>query len=171
MSKANEHRTRLVSVVLILVGAITVSTHHARASNIGVQDAASLRFATGSQADGDAVKDRAAIIGAARTIYICSLTAFLKTETLENELLKRGEFNQSGLLITKDAKAADLVITIRRANFTTVYPYDVVDPKTKFVVATGKVNSLFGTAAGKIAKGFMKQVKEARTSIPAKPKS
>jgi hypothetical protein len=73
------------------------------------------------------------------------------------------------LLITKNEREADLILTVRRANFTTEYPYDVVDQKTGLVVAGGKVNSLFGTAAGKIAKGFMKQVKQARSGAAAKP--
>jgi hypothetical protein len=59
---------------------------------------------------------------------------------------------------------------VRRSNFTTEYPYVVIDSRTQLIVASGKVNSLFGTAAGKIAKGFMKQVQKARTPAGAKSK-
>jgi hypothetical protein len=116
------------------------------------------------------IKDPAAIFTNARTIHIRSRTAFVKSEVIENELLKRVEFQQAGLLITTDPSSADLILEVRRSNFTTEYPYVVVDPRTKLVVASGKVNSLFGTAAGKIAKGFIKQLQKARTPAPAKPK-
>lgn len=103
------------------------------------------------------------ILGSARTLYVWSRTVFVKQEVIESALLKRDDFRQSGLLITKDGSDADLVLTVRRANFTTEYPYDVVDQKSGLVVAGGKVNSVFGTAAGKIAAGFMKQVRRARS--------
>ena len=157
-------------ILAALVLAIDFTTIPAHAIDTGVQDGSRMRLSTAPRFDADDVRDPAAILRTARLIYVCSQTTFLKTEIFENELLKRGEFQQSGLLITKDVKAADLVITIRRANFTTVYPYDVVDAKTKLVVASGKVNSLFGTAAAKIAKRFIKQVNEARAPASAKPK-
>lgn len=116
----------------------------------------------------ESARDAAAILGSARTIYIWSRTVFVKQEVIESALLKRDDYRQSGLLITKDRDAADLVLTVRRANFTTEYPYDVVDQRTRLVVAGGKVNSLFGTAAGKIASGFMKQIKKARSVAPSK---
>ena len=108
------------------------------------------------------------LLGNAQSVYIWSRTVFVKQEVIESALLKRDDYRQSGLLITKDFKAADLILTVRRSNFTTEYPYDVVDQKTGLVVAGGKVNSLFGTAAGKIAKGFMNQIKQARSQTLAK---
>lgn len=103
------------------------------------------------------------ILGSAHTLYVWSRTVFVKQEVIESALLKRDDFRQSGLLITKDGSDADLVLTVRRANFTTEYPYDVVDQKSGLVVAGGKVNSVFGTAAGKIAARFMKQLRKARS--------
>ena len=117
-----------------------------------------------SAADPSAPKANAnEILGNAHTIYVWSRTVFVKQEVIESALLGRSDFRKSGLLITKDGSTADLVLTVRRANFTTEYPYDVVDQKSGLVVAGGKVNSLFGTAAGKIAKGFMKQLQRARS--------
>ena len=118
--------------------------------------------------EGESANDSVAILGRARTIYIWSRTVFVKQEVIESALLKRDDYRQSGLLITKDREAADLILTVRRSNFTTEYPYDVVDQRTRLVVAGGKVNSLFGTAAGKIASGFMKQIKKARSVAPSK---
>jgi hypothetical protein len=124
-----------------------------------------------SQAEIESSNDPAAILANARVIYVCSRTLFVKSEVIEDELLKREDFQQAGLLLTKNPRAADLTMEVRRSNFTTEYPYVVVDSRTKFIVASGRVNSLFGTAAGRIANGFMKQVQKARASASAKAKS
>lgn len=113
-------------------------------------------------------KDTSEILGNARTMYIWSRTILVKQEVIESALLKRDDYRRSGLLITKDFKAADLILTVRRANFSSEYAYDVVD-QTGLVVAGGKVNSLFGTAAGKIANGFMKQLQRARSRASVTP--
>jgi hypothetical protein len=125
-------------------------------------------LATASQVEAVTSNDLTAILATARIIYVCSRTIFVKSEVIENELRKRADFQQAGLLLTKNPKGADLTMEVRRSNFTTEYPYVVVDSKTKFIVASGRVNSLFGTAAGKIAKGFMKQVQQARAPGKAK---
>lgn len=129
------------------------------------------RLATASQAEAAPAGDPSTILAAARTIYIQSRTALVKSEVIESELQKRADFKQAGLLLTKEPRAADLVIEVRRSSFTTEYPYVAVDSKTRLIVASGKVNSLFGTAAGKIANGFMKQVAQARKiGAPARSK-
>jgi len=115
-----------------------------------------------SQAEAALPNNPSAILARARIISVHSRTVLVKSEVIESELQKRADFQQAGLLLTKDSTAADLTMEVRRANFTTEYPYVVIDSKTNLIVASGKVNSLFGTAAGKIAKGFMKQVLQAR---------
>lgn len=150
--------------------AIWISSIPTAAMDAGFQDDARLRLVTAPRSDAESLTDPTAILTAARVIYVCSRTAFVKSEVIENELLKRAEFQRAGLLITKDSASADLIMEVRRSNFTTEYPYVVVDPKTRLVVASGKVNSLFGTAAGKIARGFMKQVQKARTPSGTQPK-
>jgi hypothetical protein len=117
-----------------------------------------------------AVADPSQILAAARLLYVHSRTGFVKSEVIESELRKRAEIQRSGLLITKDMEAADLIMEVRRSNFTTEYPYVVIDTKTKLIVASGKVNSLFGTAAGKIAKGFSKQLQQAHAAAAASSK-
>lgn len=129
------------------------------------------RLVAASQAGDETPKNAAAILANARTIFVHSRTGLVKSEVIESALQKRADFQQSGLLITKDSSSADLTIEVRRSNFTTEYPYVVIDSSTRLVVASGKVNSLFGTAAGKIAKGFMKQVERARTTAGSKPKN
>lgn len=156
----------LVSGVFLAVIVLSSSRTQAMSS---VTPTATQLNASSAPNEGDSTKGSATILGEARTIYIWSQTVFVKQEVIESALLKRDDYRRSGLLITKDKNAADLVLTVRRANFTTEYPYDVVDQKTRLVVAGGKVNSLFGTAAGKIAKGFMKQIQQARSGAIGRP--
>ncbi len=171
MTKVNTSSIR-GGLVLFLVIAGVVGLHRpARAMHMTGQNQSRLRVATASQVETESSDDPAAILATARIIYVCSRTIFVKSEVIENELRKRADFQQAGLLLTKNPRAADLTMEVRRSNFTTEYPYVVVDSKTKFIVASGKVNSLFGTAAGKIAKGFMKQVQKARTPAASKLKS
>jgi len=108
--------------------------------------------------------DASAILSTARTLYVHSRTVLVKSEVIESELQKLSELKQAGLIITRDSVAADLIMEVRRSNFSTEYPYVVIDARTQIVVASGKANSLFGTAAAKIAKGFAKQVQKARKS-------
>lgn len=68
-----------------------------------------------------------------------------------------------GLLITRDAYAADIILEVHHDIFTK-YVYTAVDPKNNIVVAGGKLSSLGGTVAGKLAKRFMKQMLKARQS-------
>src|SRR5712692_937838 len=165
MARMNTSSIR-VTLVLFLLIAGAVSLHRpARAMCMTGQNES---HGTASQVEPGASNDPAAILASARILYVCSRTIFVKSEVIENELRKRADFQQAGLLLTKNPRAADLTMEVRRSNFTTEYPYVVVDSKTKFIVASGKVNSLFGTAAGKIAKGFMKQVQKARTPAASK---
>ena len=142
-------------------------THAMHKATVAIMSAGQVSAASAADESGTG-KNAATILGNARTIYIWSRTVFVKQEVIESALLNRDDYRESGLLITKNEREADLILTVRRANFTTEYPYDVVDQKTGLVVAGGKVNSLFGTAAGKIANGFMKQIKRARFGALAK---
>lgn len=108
--------------------------------------------------------NRAEPLQSARTIFIMSRSGYFKPDELAGELLHKTEFTQMGLSLTKDRNAADLVIEVDRLVFSTEFPYVVVDAKNKTVVASGQVNSLFGTAPAKIARMFIKQLKNARES-------
>ena len=122
----------------------------------------SSRFA--SSVGRESSTDPVAILSTGRTLYVNSRTVLVKSEVIESELQKRSELKQAGLIITRDRGGADLIMEVRRSNFSTEYPYVVIDARTQIVVASGKANSLFGTAAAKIAKGFAKQVQKAHKS-------
>lgn len=154
-NNANALRSRLMIFFLIPLFGVSASAVIGASQNLE-----GLRPAQAS-----AAIDPSQILAAARLMFVNSRTGFVKSEVIESELRKRAEIQQSGLLITKDMETADLIMEVRRSNFTTEYPYVVIDTKTKLVVASGKVNSLFGTAAGKIAKGFSKQLQQAHANI------
>ncbi|HEV8136424.1 MAG TPA: hypothetical protein VGP85_17215 [Pyrinomonadaceae bacterium] len=97
----------------------------------------------------------------AKTIYVKSSSLLVGTSVIEDKLKKRKEFDTLGLSITRDAANADLVLHVEHDLFT-MYTYTVLDPHSQILVATGKLSSLGGTVAGKVAKRFMKQMVEAR---------
>jgi mono/diheme cytochrome c family protein len=104
----------------------------------------------------------------ARTIFIMTRTVHFKPDDLAGQLLKKPEFTQMGLTVTKDRNTADLIMEVDRITFSTEFPYVIVDPKNQTVVASGQVNSLFGTVPAKIANMFMKQIREARASTASR---
>ncbi len=98
----------------------------------------------------------------ARTIFVMSRSGFFNPDELADKLMRKPEFSQMGLSVTKNRTAADLVIEVDRLPFSTRFPYVIVDPGNRTVVASGQVTSLFGTATGKIANEFTKRLKAAR---------
>ena len=114
--------------------------------------------------------ESAAILAAARKIFVRSRTVYMKPEELESALSEEPEFKQLGLVITRDVLEADLIIEVDRAVlaevdraiFTLEFPFKVFVPGTNIVVVTGQVSSIGGTVAGKIASNLIKQIKAVR---------
>jgi hypothetical protein len=93
------------------------------------------------------------ILRSAKTASIWSSTMFFTPETLERELVKQKGYAALGLLLVKDKRVADLLITVDRPLFTYTFTYAVTDTKTSVLVDSGKVTAIDGnTAAGMIAK-------------------
>lgn len=97
----------------------------------------------------------------AKFIYVHSESVLVGQSVIETKLRKRPEFQQLGLMITRDRAAADLILEVRH-DVLTKYVFTAIDPATKVVVASGKLSSLGGTVAGKVAERFMKQLLRAR---------
>ena len=104
----------------------------------------------------------AAILRSAKVIYVRSGSLLVRAPVIESKLRKRSEFQSLGLVITRDASEADLMLEVEHDLFT-MYVFTVVDLKTNIIVASGKLSSLGGTVAGKVAKRFMKQMMKARS--------
>jgi hypothetical protein len=102
------------------------------------------------------------LLRTAKVIYVRSQSLLVGQAVIESKLRKRKEFQQLGLIVTRDPSAADLILEVKHDLFTK-YVFTAIDPWSNVVVASGKLSSLGGTVAGKVAKRFMKQVMKART--------
>lgn len=101
----------------------------------------------------------------ARSIYVKSSSALVGHSVIEEKLQKRAEFSQLGLVITRNEADADIILEVHHDRLTK-YVYTAIDSKRNIVLASGKLSSLGGTVAGKVAKRFMKQVMQARATAP-----
>jgi hypothetical protein len=105
---------------------------------------------------------RERIVGT-RRVFVRSTSLLVRAAVVEDKLLKNSEFKQLGFAITRNPRDADLVIELRH-DLLTMYVFTVVDVKTMTVIAGGKLSSLGGTVAGKVAKRFIKEMTKAGTS-------
>ena len=115
-----------------------------------------------SDSNAPPVTDPATILRNAKIIYVRKKSVYFKAPELENELRKRPEFQRWGLLITRNEADADLIIEVGRKVFTTRFIYTVIDARTDIIVTTGKLSSVGGTLATKIAKRFIEQMQQVR---------
>lgn len=109
--------------------------------------------------------DPAAALRSAKMIYVKSTSLLVGVAVIEAKLQKRSEFSQLCLVLTRDVEEADLILVVEHDVFTK-YTYTAIHKDTEIVVASGKLSSLGGTVAGKVAKRFLKQVVKARGSTP-----
>ena len=171
------HYIRNVSSPLILVAVVAVCSASALAQLPDHDQGAILlverpRFAEKPAAETPPVKqgltpgvykDPAEALRTFKTIYVQSTSLLVGVPVIETKLQKRSEFSQLCLVITRDIEEADLILVVEHDLFTK-YVYTAIHKDTKVVVASGKLSSLGGTVAGKVAKRFMKQVVMARGS-------
>ena len=92
-----------------------------------------------------------------RKVFVRSKALLVKASVVEDKLMKRPEFAQMGLVLTRDPMDADIILELRH-DILTKYVYSAIDAQTQVVLAGGKVSSLGGTVAGKVAKRFLKQL-------------
>ena len=100
---------------------------------------------------------RTTTAAAQRRVFVRSKALLVKASVVEDKLMKRNEFAQMGLVLTRDPIDADIILELRH-DVLTKYVYSAVDAHTQIVLAGGKVSSLGGTVAGKVAKRFLKQL-------------
>ncbi len=97
-----------------------------------------------------------------RRVLVRSKALLVRAAVVEEKLLKRPEFSQLGFAITRDESDADIILELRH-DLLTKYVFTIVDMRTQTVLAGGKVSSLGGTVAGKVAKRFVKEMAKTRT--------
>jgi hypothetical protein len=94
---------------------------------------------------------------ALRRVFVRSKALLVGAAVVEEKLLRQPEFAQLGFVITRNDADADFILELRH-DVLTKYVFSVVDTRTQTVVAGGKVSSLGGTVAGKVAKRFVKMM-------------
>lgn len=92
-----------------------------------------------------------------RRVFVRSTSLLVRAAVVEDKLLKRPEFRQLRFALTREESDADLILELRHDLFT-MYVFTVVDAKTSVVLLGGKLSSLGGTVAGKIARRFVKEM-------------
>jgi len=100
--------------------------------------------------------ERARVVNS-RRVFVRSTSLLVRGAVVEEKLLKISEFKQLGFVITRDPRDADLVLELRH-DLLTLYVFTVVEVKTMNVIAGGKLSSLGGTVADKVAKRFVKEM-------------
>lgn len=99
----------------------------------------------------------------ARLLFIRSRSSWFNPEKLEHELLKRKEFGELGLELTRSADHTELVLEITRKTFTTRFTCSITEPTTQRVLATVTASSLGGEIEPHLAEAIVKQFKAARS--------
>ena len=100
---------------------------------------------------------RESSVAAERKVFVRSKALLVRAAVVEEKLIKRPEFNQLALTLTRNEADADIIFELRH-DVLTKYVYSAVDARTQTILAGGKVSSLGGTVAGKVAKRFLKQL-------------
>jgi hypothetical protein len=92
-----------------------------------------------------------------RRVFVRSTSLLVRAAVVEDKLLKQPEFRQLGFVLTRDDSDANLILELRHDLFTK-YVFSVVDAKTGVVLLAGKLSSVGGTVAGKVARRFVKEM-------------
>jgi len=140
ISNSRLMRTAMLSVAMIACAFATATIANVRAQEMSYQPAA-----------------RERTVAAPRKVFVRSKALLVRAAVVEEKLLKRAEFAEMGLVLTRNEADADILLELRH-DVLTKYVYSAVDTRTQTVVAGGKVSSLGGTVAGKVAKRFLKQL-------------
>ena len=155
----------IILMLVLLSSAAAVHGQTLKSANVSTEEPARVLVVGADQfSDSNAtpITDPATILRNAKLIYIRKKSVYFKAPELENELRKRQEFQRWGLAITRNEADADLIIEVGRKVFTTRFIYTVIDPRTDIVVTSGKLSSVGGTLATKIAKRFIEQMRQVR---------
>lgn len=104
----------------------------------------------------------------ARLLFIRPKSSFINKEKLERELLKRKEFTEMGLEITRSHLNADLILEITRKRLTTRFTCNVIEPMTQRILAGTTASSLGGEIEPNLADAIVKELK-AKRAKPVSP--
>jgi len=107
-------------------------------------------------------EEKGEALRSAKNIFVRSESGFFTRGAMERELLKRPEFAQWGMSITRQEESADLIIEVHRKRFTTRFTFSAVDPRSGWIMASDTASSLGGEIEPKLAARFINMVKAVR---------
>jgi hypothetical protein len=110
--------------------------------------------------------DKESTLCRARVVFVHVRTDYMNREALERELLKRREFTEGGMTITRHREEADWVIEVTRKIFTTRFTISILSGRGGHVLASDSANSIGGAIEPKLADRFVKQLKKACSEKP-----
>ena len=150
-------RRAALAAALLAAGVATAGAQTARGGQDYSDSDAHARARSSRHPLGDTPAE---ILRNARTIYVAP-NRHIEADYLEYKLDKLPEFNQWQLSIVKDARKADLVLTISKTALN--YVFSVSEPESSIVVVKGKVVAINGlVAAEDISHQIVKRMKSVR---------
>jgi hypothetical protein len=100
--------------------------------------------------------DPATILRNAQLFYVDSGSFYIKSEMMENAMMREPEFKTGALKIVSSRATADILIFVKHKLFTWDYRYTVTDRRTGILLASEKVTVIDGKAASyKFAKKLL----------------
>jgi hypothetical protein len=135
---------------------------NARAKPTPEPKADSTRLVTRAE-DSLAELPAAEVMRLARLLYVRPRSSWFNKEKLERELLKRKEFAELGLEITRNAPNANLILEITRKTFTTRFTCSIIEPSSERIVGSTTASSLGGEIEPHLAEAIIKQFKTVRS--------
>lgn len=109
-----------------------------------------------------ASRSKKEMIASARTIAFAKSSAHPSRQALEKELMKRPEFAERGLTITRYKDTTDLYVEIGYVSLSWIthrYVYRIYDRRSGAVLAAGETTS-WGSLAGNLARNIAKSLSE-----------
>lgn len=102
----------------------------------------------------------------ARLLHISMRSAFCEEEKLERELLKRKEFDELELGLTRNPHKTELILEVTRKKFTSRFTCSIIEPTTERVLGAVTASSLGGEIEPHLAEAILKFFKAARQKQP-----
>lgn len=153
-------KTFVLTLLIVAAAGLTTARAQQASTSKTYSDSDSGRTRTRSARTRDAERDPAAILRAARTIYV-EPGKHIDSKYLEYKLGKYPEFQQWKLSLVKDRDKADLVLNVHQRMLN--YIFSIEEPASSIVVVNGKVVAINDlVAAEDIAREIIRRMKNTR---------
>lgn len=112
--------------------------------------------------------DPASILKNAKLFYVDSDSFYIKSEMMQNAMMRYPEFKDGSLKLVVSKDTADILVFVEHKLFTWDYRYRMTDRRTGIILASEKVTVWDGKAASKkFAKKILAILRKHKTAAPA----